>query len=126
VTYADQIAFNTMVANDAHTRGLAIGLKNGTFGTDITQFTSDMQPLTDYAVNEECAASDNVCGVLATFTHHGKAVFHTEYLDDYAGASTTNYQQVLQAFCPSTKALGFSSILKDASASLSAWRVACP
>jgi hypothetical protein len=126
VTYADQIAFNSVVASDAHARGLAIGLKNGTFGNNVTQFASDMEALTDFSVNEECSASGHVCNALAPFTKHGKPVFHTEYLNDYSSASETNYQQVLNTFCPTTKGLGFSSILKDASASLSAWRVPCP
>jgi hypothetical protein len=126
VTYADQIAFNTMVAEEAHSRGLAIGLKNGTFGTNINTFVADMEPLVDFAVNEECMAGGKVCDSLTVLTSKGKAVFHTEYLDDYNGASTSNYASVLNSFCPATKALGFSSILKDASSSLSAWRAPCP
>lgn len=133
VSYADQLAFNRMVAEDAHARGLAIGLKNGTFGDDPAAFVADMQPLVDFAVNEECAA-DGVCGVLSVLTAHGKPVFHTEYLNDYAaGASakgsasaTSAAAQILAKFCPVTQGLRFSSILKDASASLSAWRAACP
>ena len=126
MTYADQIAFNTMVSEEARSRGLAIGLKNGTFGANITQFVTDMEPLVDFAVNEECMADGRVCPALKALTDKGKAVFHTEYLDDYNGASTSNYATVLNSFCPSTKALGFSSILKDASSSLSAWRAPCP
>jgi hypothetical protein len=126
ITYADQIAFNKMVAGEAHARGLAIALKNGTFGNNPAQFVNDMEPLVDFAVNEECVAADNVCSSLAVFPQQGKAVFHTEYLSDYSGSSKTNYQSVLNSFCPTTKSLGFSSILKDASESLSAWRVSCP
>jgi hypothetical protein len=125
-TYADQIAFNAMVSEEAHARGLAIGLKNGTFGDNITQFVNDMEPLVDFAVNEECMASGKVCSALSVLVKVGKPVFHTEYLNDYSGASTSNYASALNSFCPSTKALGFSSILKDASSSLSAWRQACP
>jgi hypothetical protein len=125
VTYQDQLAFNRMVADDAHARGLAIGLKNGTFGDAAKQFAADMQPLVDFAVNEECAR-DSVCGYLKPFTDTGKPVFHTEYLSDYSGASTSNYAGVLDAFCPTTSQLRFSSILKDASETLSAWRVGCP
>ena len=125
VTYADQLAFNRMVAADAHARGLAIGLKNGTYGDRAAQFVKDIQPSVDYAVNEECAAED-ACGMLAVFTDNGKPVFHTEYLGDYRQASTSNYSPVLNTFCPVTRPLRFSSILKDASESLSAWRQACP
>lgn len=126
VTYADQIAFNTMVAQEAHARGLAIALKNGTFGTAAGRFVTDMQPLVDFAINEECVAAGNVCGLLKVFVDHGKPVFHTEYLSDYRGSSTTDYAQVLTSFCTTTTALQFSSILKDSSDSLSAWRRSCP
>lgn len=126
VTYADQIAFNRMVATEAHARGLAIGLKNGTFGSSPHQFVADMEPFVDFAVNEQCYASGNVCDALKVFVAKGKPVFHTEYLTDYRGASASNPAPALAAFCPTTTALGFSSILKDASESLSAWRQPCP
>jgi hypothetical protein len=126
VTYGDQLAFNRMVAEEAHARHLAIGLKNGTFGANPEKFTADMQPLVDFAVNEECLAGGDVCSTLKVFTDNGKPVFHTEYLDDYAGASKTSNQSVLNRFCSVTKPLHFSSILKDASGSLTAWRAACP
>jgi endo-alpha-1,4-polygalactosaminidase (GH114 family) len=126
VTYADQLAFNRMVSQDAHARGLAIGLKNGISGEEPERFAADMLPLVDFAVNEECAVDGDVCAVLRVFTDSGRPVFHAEYLDDYPKSSTTRYQQVLDAFCPGTSALAFSSILKDASASLSAWRATCP
>jgi endo-alpha-1,4-polygalactosaminidase (GH114 family) len=125
-TYADQIAFNTMVANQAHARGLAIALKNGTFGSAPDTFVKDMQPLVDFAVNEECWASGPVCSSLEVFVTNGKPVFHTEYLKDYPGASATDTAPALDAYCSRTTALRFSSILKDASATLSAWRAACP
>lgn len=126
VTSADQLAFNAMVASEAHERGLAIGLKNGTFGNDPARFVRDMEPYVDFAVNEECAASGDVCSSLSVLVRHGKAVFHTEYLSDYSGSSKSDPSAALRSFCPTTKALGFSSILKDASESLSAWRAPCP
>lgn len=124
-TYADQVAFNAMVAADAHARGLAVGLKNGTYGDQSARFVAGMEPLVDFTVNEECVAG-RVCAPLSAFVQHGKPVFHVEYLTDYPGFSATDYQGALDGFCPVTRSLGFSSILKDASASLSAWRVACP
>lgn len=125
VTYQDQLAFNKMVADDAHARGLAIGLKNGTFGDAAKKFVTDMEPMVDFAVNEQCA-QDGVCGYLKPFTDNGKAVFHTEYLSDYSGASKSNHAFALDRFCPATTGLRFSSILKDASETLSAWRASCP
>jgi hypothetical protein len=126
VAYADQLAFNQMVVQDAHARHLAIGLKNGVSGEDPQRFVADMLPMVDFAVNEECVAAGDVCEALRGFPATGKPVFHAEYLTDYPGSSTSRYQQVLSIFCPVTQALRFSSILKDASASLSAWRASCP
>jgi hypothetical protein len=126
VTYADQIAFNKMVADDAHARGLSIALKNGVFGNNPSQFVNDMEALVDFAVEESCEAGGHVCGVLQVFTSHGKAVLHTEYLDEYPGATKTTFQPTLNTFCPVTKPLGFSSILKNSSSSLDNWRAACP
>ena len=126
VTYADQIAFNKVVADDAHARGLAIALKNGVFGNNPSQFVNDMEALVDFAVEESCEAGGHVCGVLQVFTNHGKAVLHTEYLDEYPGATKANFQPTLNTFCPVTKPLGFSSILKNSSSSLDNWRAACP
>lgn len=127
VSYADQLAFNRMVIADAHARGLAIGLKNGTYGESdqqVAQFVKDMEPSVDYAVNEECVAS-GVCEILTVFPDSGKPVFHTEYLGDFRQASTANYTVTLDKVCSATRPFHFSSILKDASESLSAWRQAC-
>jgi glycosyl hydrolase family 114 len=125
VTYSHQIAFNRMVVEDAHARHLAIALKNGTFGDAAPQFVTDMEPLVDFAVSEECVQGGNLCGMLSVFTAHGKPVFHTEYLADY-NATRADAQSVLSRFCPITEPLRFSSILKDASPNLTAWRAACP
>jgi hypothetical protein len=126
VTYADQIMFNKMVADDTHARGMAIALKNGVFGDNPAQFVKDMEAIADFAVEESCQSAGKVCGSLKVFADHNKAVFHAEYLVDYSGSSKTNNQAALDSFCPVTKLLGFSSILKDASETLSAWRIACP
>jgi hypothetical protein len=123
--YAAQITFDRAVATDAHARGLAVGLKDGTFGTDIHRFVADLEPWTDFAVNQECVASGGACGELSAFIKHGKPVFHVEYLDDYPGATPADPTLAL-AFCRSTRGLGFSSILKPARSAMTAWRRGCP
>jgi hypothetical protein len=77
LTYQNLIAFNTYVANLAHARGLAIATKNAT-SADSAQFAIDMQPVTDFVVEEECAANAS-CDWLAPFTSAHKAVFAAEY-----------------------------------------------
>ena len=101
---ADQLKFNTFLANAAHARGLSIGLKN-----DLDQVKA-LEPLFDWALNEECFRY-NECSALTSFVQAGKAVFHVEYNREPA------------AFCPTTTALGFSSMKKKLN--LDAYRVAC-
>jgi hypothetical protein len=73
ITGAQQLAYNTMLANLAHRSGLSVGLKN-----DLAQ-AGTLQPYFDFAINEECW-QDNGCGPLASWpTRHGKAVFNVEY-----------------------------------------------
>lgn len=79
LTAADQLDFNRWLAEQAHTRGLSVGLKN-----DLDQVAALVDDF-DWALNEECVAYDE-CGVLAPFTDAGKAVFHVEYVDTWADA----------------------------------------
>jgi hypothetical protein len=75
----DQLDFNEWVAGAAHDRGLSVGLKN-----DVGQLDA-LQPSFDWALNEECRAYDECSGYDA-FLDEGKAVFHVEYVDDWADA----------------------------------------
>ena len=102
---ADQLAYNKFLAGAAHARGLSIGLKN-----DVEQVKA-LEPWFDWAINEQCAQY-NECGQLSPFIAAGKAVFHVEY-----GLN-------LSQFCPSTTALGLSSMKKNLD--LDAWRQPCP
>ena len=68
----DQLAFNRAVADLAHERGLAIGLKN-----DVEQI-AELEPSFDFAINEECHAFDE-CTAYAPFVQAGKAVLNVEY-----------------------------------------------
>jgi hypothetical protein len=79
INATEQLDFNRFLADAAHTRGLSVGLKN-----DLDQL-EELEPWFDWALNEECAAYDE-CDRLTTFTDVGKAVFHTEYVDDWADA----------------------------------------
>ncbi|MFJ8474956.1 endo alpha-1,4 polygalactosaminidase [Kitasatospora sp. NPDC094011] len=104
LTPDDQLAYNRMLAQLAHERGLAIGLKN-----DLDQIPA-LLPDFDFAVNEECSQFDE-CDRVSPFIKAGKAVFHVEYKLD------------TDQFCAKTKALGFSSMQKKLD--LNAWRKPC-
>ena len=82
------------MAEQAHSRGLSIGLKN-----DVDQ-VNDLVDYFDFAVNEECFEY-NECEKLSPFIEDGKAVFHAEYVLS------------LDEFCKETSLLQFSSLQLD-------------
>lgn len=108
LTRADQIAFNIWLAEEAHSRGLSIGLKN------TPQLVGELLPYFDWALTEDCFA-EGWCAAMSPFIAAGKAVFAAEYTD--SGIA-------LQKACSQARALGFSLIYKRRQ--LDAWRQACP
>lgn len=104
LTPDDQLRFNLMIADLAHERGLAVGLKNDLL--QIPQLVAHFE----FSVNEQCAEF-NECELLVPFIAAGKPVFHAEY------------DLPTSAFCPRTTALGFSSIRKQLD--LGPWRETC-
>jgi hypothetical protein len=105
LTAQDQLRYNRALAEAAHARGLAVGLKN-----DLEQ-VRDLIGDFDFAVNEQCYQY-NECSMLNPFVAANKAVFGIEY-------STSP-----SVFCPKAKASRFEFIQKHEA--LEAWRQACP
>lgn len=103
---ADQLAYNRFIADEAHARGLSVGLKN-----DLDQIT-DLVADFDWALNEECFAYDE-CDALLPFIRAGKAVFQVEY----GNASLANQ------ICPRANALDFDTLIKHLE--LDPWRIGC-
>jgi hypothetical protein len=108
LTYEDQIRYNLWLAEEAHARGLSIGLKN-----DPDQ-VADLLPYFDWALTEDCFA-EGWCEDLMPFIQMGKPVLAVEYTD--TGVS-------LEQLCQEAKQLNFSLILKDRE--LGAWQQSCP
>jgi hypothetical protein len=104
LTASDQIAFDRWLADQAHRRGLGVGLKN-----DLDQIP-DLVAWFDFAVNEECFTYEE-CDVLKPFVDSGKAVLAI----DYSGDSSR---------CAAAEALGLSLLFKDLD--LGAVSAACP
>lgn len=102
LTGGDQLAYNRMLADLAHERGMTIGLKN-----DLDQIP-DLVGTFDFSVNEQCAEFDE-CQQLAPFIRAGKAVFHVEY-------NLGNDE-----FCGRTTALRFSSMRKNLDLDAARW-----
>lgn len=108
LTAADQLAFNRWLADEAHQRGLGIGLKN-----DPDQAETLVSEY-DWATTESCLA-EGWCDLLSPFIESGKPVLAIEYTDNDMQPSV---------FCPTANDLGLDAILK--SRNLDAWREDCP
>jgi hypothetical protein len=111
LTAADQLFYNALLANTAHSHGLAAFLKN-----DNAQIP-DLLPYFDAALNEqcwqykECTVAQNGSYGYDQFVAAGKAVFGVEY----SGQTT--------AFCPKANSANFNWLKKKLS--LNSYRVAC-
>ncbi len=103
LTQADTLTYLAALSEVAHTRGLAIGLKNG------IEVLGDAAPLVEFAVNEECLTYHE-CSAYGPLLRSGKAVFHVEY----RGSLTSICARVPK---------GFSTVRKHID--LGAWRKAC-
>jgi hypothetical protein len=95
ISAADQRAFNLWLAEAAHKRGLAIGLKNA------AELVPHLAEAFDFAVIENCAAQE-ACGTYKPFADRKKAVFQIEYRDE-----TENWKAV----CKDAAKRGFTAIL---------------
>ncbi len=104
LTAADQLAYNRFIADAAHVRGMAVGLKN-----DLDQVAT-LAPSFDFSVNEQCFEYSE-CNLLTPFVAAGKPVFNIEYRGDPA------------VICPQARSLGLLSQMKRLS--LDAWRTVC-
>jgi hypothetical protein len=74
ITYADQLAYARWLAEEAHARGLAIGLKNA------ADMVAEVLACFDFAITEDCFVQGWADRVLPFITA-GKAVFAAEYTD---------------------------------------------
>jgi hypothetical protein len=72
LTADDQLRFNTWLANEAHSRGLSIGMKND------DQQARALAPYFDWVIVEQCIQQRN-CRAYAPYTRAGKPIFSIEY-----------------------------------------------
>jgi len=79
INATEQLEYNRFLADESHKLGLSVGLKN-----DMDQAAALLDWF-DWALNEECYDYDE-CDTLAPFVDAGKAVFHVEYVDEWADA----------------------------------------
>ena len=87
LTANDQLAYNTYLANLAHSNGLSVALKN-----DLGQAAA-LKPYFDYAINEQCMQykeCDYPAPGLPDWTASGKAVFEVEYRSSALNCTKSN------------------------------------
>ncbi len=113
LTTTDSTDYVQWLATTAHSKGLAVGLKNA---GDI--ITSEVIGEVDFAVNEQCVQYKE-CGTWTPFITANKPVFHIEY-----PKSAPNVPAATQSTtCNNPSASGFSTVLKDMD--LDDWLIAC-
>jgi hypothetical protein len=112
LTKADAVDYVTFLAEGASTLGMSVGLKNA------GGIVSDVLPLMQWSVNEECEQYDE-CDKFQPFIKNGKPVFHIEYPDSAPDVTPAQKAKL----CGDKSTAGFSTILKDMD--LSDWVDAC-
>lgn len=96
LTEADQLHFLHWLAQTAHKKGLAIGLKNA------PQFAETLASSYDWALTESCF-DQGWCADMQPFRNLGKPVFMIEYTDNKVKHS---------AMCSRARTLGYQALLK--------------
>lgn len=72
ITPAQQLAFDTYIASEAHSLGLAVAMKNN------ADQAAQLEPSFDFAIVEQCEQYQE-CPSYGAFTTAGKAIFEAEY-----------------------------------------------
>jgi hypothetical protein len=96
LTTNDQLEYNIFLADEAHKRGLSIGLKN-----DLDQIKT-LEQYFDFSVNEQCHEY-NECNKLKPFIEANKPVFNAEY--------NKKYKNNREKLCKESLKLGFQTLI---------------
>lgn len=99
LTADDQLAYNRFIANQAHLRGLSVGLKN-----DLEQIDA-LVDYFDFAVNEQCFEYEE-CEALTPFANQNKPILNAEYLASYVENPAAR-----RAICAQAKNLNISLLV---------------
>jgi hypothetical protein len=108
LTSSSQLGYNRFLADEAHARGLSVGLKN-----DGDQ-AATLQPRFDWELNEQCFQYDE-CDKLLPFIGANKAVFQVEY----------GGQTLANSVCPRANSMDFDTLIKPNIDEVGAARIAC-
>lgn len=111
INYEDQLTYNMWLSEEAHARGLSIGLKNN------EDQVTDLLSYFDWALTEDCFVGE-WCQEMIPFIEAGKPVFAAEYTDEI---SIEDFTDII---CPPAADLGFHAFLKNRN--LDEYRAECP
>lgn len=111
LTTEDAVDYLAFLADAAHSRGLAIGLRNA------GEIVDDVLPEMEWVVNEQCIQYDE-CNLFAPFITANKPVFHIEYTSGNTKSMSTE-----SAAQDCAAPAGFSTVVKDID--LDAWVQTC-
>ncbi|RYP70614.1 hypothetical protein DL771_005327 [Monosporascus sp. 5C6A] len=104
LTEQDSIDLVNMMAEQARSLNMALGLKNA------LSIIPDVVDVVQFAVNEECA-DYRECAEMQPFIQAGKPVFHIEYPEG-AGEEGGIPEDVRREHCEAEGTDGFSTVLK--------------
>ncbi len=91
---------NLYIINEAHKRGLSVGLKN-----DVDQIV-ELEPFFDFSVNEQCHIY-NECENMQPFIDANKPVLNAEYAQKYID----NNENERDTMCQKSKELKFQTLI---------------
>ncbi|MBT3314444.1 MAG: endo alpha-1,4 polygalactosaminidase [Anaerolineae bacterium] len=111
ISYEEQLAYNIWLSEEAHARGLSIGLKNNEDQVD------DLLSYFDWALTEDCFVGE-WCQEMLPFIEAGKPVFAAEYTDEIS------IEDFIDVICPPAADLSFHVFLKNRN--LDEYRAECP
>ncbi len=106
ISRSQERSWYLQVARRAHAAGLSVGMKNGVEVVDDATVRAF-----DWALNEECFFYRE-CGRVQPFIAAGKAVFQTEYSDDWRRRGASTPGEVAAEVCAPARRLGFSTLVK--------------
>ncbi len=112
ISYEDQIAYNRMLAEEAHGRCMGIGLLNDVF--QIPELAQEF----DFALNEQCHHC-GWCDLYKPFVAAGKPVLHLEFHDNEGFCKPGSAP--IAEICTAVKGMGlttFSTVKRQASSKL--------
>ncbi|KAJ3112250.1 hypothetical protein HDU96_004758 [Phlyctochytrium bullatum] len=75
------------LANEAHARNMAIGLKNS---VELAEIYPEVMASADFVISESCYV-ENMCGRYGLFVSKGKPVFDLEYVDAGSTGGCSRY-----------------------------------